>query len=507
MLNIIVPKNRFNTTDYPNLESRADGMVIPYRYGQKAGITPVCIDTSALTYKLADHAIKEIVTITADGSALSAGAYTENLAIAEFTVLSTPPLVQNTTYYIVVEADFTISATNHLKTTLITSAGGRQAYFIDGSNVWTGQSDSLSFAIWGADEVGGYQWRRLNSAGPINGWAELRKTAATTKIAQSFTTPNYAWGNYYPIRIMIYWYMVGTTTGNMHLEIHSDQVGTKVGCDCKLTDVSILQDYGSGWGQHNWPQRSAPSEVICEIKGRKNADTTLMDNVADVLEDVAETVIGVPSGELDSTVLATLKAQRTQEINPQLDSEMTFGEFLERLESGQFFKFVPQLDGTHAPVVYQSGEPAGTPHLKDEDFLSFSMTRDLDSVRRVVKTKYDMDPTTQLYDLKEQTSKIAEYGYKSHETLEIETYLKDAADATQLATDCLALFEVPQLKAAFQLRGTCLDQIPTDKVKITRSRACYAGGALDAVLFRILSITKTKHGDVKVTALLDSQSY
>ena len=65
VINLIIPRKRYNKTDYPNLEDRADGMVIPDIYGEVHNITPVCVDTSALTYKIANREITSIDEVVA----------------------------------------------------------------------------------------------------------------------------------------------------------------------------------------------------------------------------------------------------------------------------------------------------------------------------------------------------------------------------------------------------------------------------------------------------------
>jgi hypothetical protein len=99
--------------------------------------------------------------------------------------------------------------------------------------------------------------------------------------------------------------------------------------------------------------------------------------------------------------------------------------------------------------------------------------------------------------------------YGVEDTLEVETYLKQAGDAATLAADYLGMYEMPPLEITFEIRGYGLNLIPgRDKVKITRMRAAYAGGILNDVLFRIVKITK-KPGtaSTEIVAIQDDQTY
>jgi len=295
----------------------------------------------------------------------------------------------------------------------------------------------------------------------------------------------------------------------MYMTIYSDQGSTQVGIKSKVRYCNFVSTSNNNI-RFSFPQRGVPSEILVDIEGYKNEDESLMDNVADILEDVLVNIVGISSGDLDSAAFTALKTARTQSINPQLDREITFNAFIEKLERGQLFKFMPTLEGKFSPRYYASGEPSGTPHLRDEDFIenSFKCYRNLASVKRKYLIKYDENPTTQIYLEKEAISTIAEYIYKNKETLELETYLKDGADATQLTIDYRGLQEYPQREIGFEVSSYLLDKIPTDKVKITRTRGDNSGGAFDAVLFRILKLTKKQStGTVVCRAVLDAQTY
>jgi len=104
---------------------------------------------------------------------------------------------------------------------------------------------------------------------------------------------------------------------------------------------------------------------------------------------------------------------------------------------------------------------------------------------------------------------VAKFVYGTEETLEVETYLKREAAAATLAADYLGMYEVPPLEITFEIRGYGLDLIPgRDKVRITRTRAAYAGGALNDALFRIVKITKRPAtASTEIVAVLDTQTY
>jgi len=232
---------------------------------------------------------------------------------------------------------------------------------------------------------------------------------------------------------------------------------------------------------------------------------------ADMVEDLIVNRLGKSSSILNAVALLDFKTNRRQEIAAYIDSDTTFGDIVGKLESSLLFKFVPLHDGTYAPSVYADSDPVGItpPHFFDEHFLSFSMRRDFSAVRSIVKAKYAETPDAQEFKVAEATSNVAKFVYGTEETLEVETYLTDGTDATTLAEDYLYMYETPPLEITFEVRGYGLDLLPgRNRVRITRTRATYAGGTLNGVLFRIVKITK-KPGtaSTEIVAVLDTQTY
>ena len=197
---------------------------------------------------------------------------------------------------------------------------------------------------------------------------------------------------------------------------------------------------------------------------------------------------------------------KTQVLGVYLNREITFGQFVEKLEGGQLFKFLPKLDGTYTFVVYAAG--AATLYLYDENYLSFSSYRDLSAVRRTIKVKFNENPSKQIFNFTEDSSDIAKWLYKNEESLEVATYLYTLANAVTLRNNYKTLLEYPPRIIEFEMQGLGFDLIPTDKMNITRTRGDNTGGTFDGVLFRVLEVTKRMgNNTTKIKAQLDTQTY
>ncbi len=522
MLNTIIPKTRYNSTTYPNIEAeanRVDGAPIPIAIGDIHNVMPVCIDTIAQTFKLAGHAIDTINAVRAGADTLVLNTdYTVDLANGELTIVSTPKVVANTTYYILFESDIAIDGANyyafeenlgHYHPKVGAEFDGERFWTIDGSDNWSDSGRGLYFDVMGKTSLDGdeeylvqrYSKVNFTKTGHWDAGALFRQAAGNTKVAQQFTTPATG-GPWYVNRIR-----VGLTAVGALATARITNVSILSAAKAQIGAKSIRYEDPAGAG--NFPQRSEVTEIQCDLQGAEKAGA-MIDTVADAVEYLVGTTLAKSATLLDATGLADLAAARTQKVKLYLDKEQPFGDqVLGKLEAGQLWKLPQQLDGTYKPIVYAAGEPANTPHFHDEDYITFRMWQDYSSVRQVVKVRYDEDAGNQEFKVSEVSSDYARFFYLNEEQLEIETYLAASAGAAWCAGEYSGMYETPPLMAEFEVHGYGLDLIPgRDKVKLTRTRAAYAGGTLSAVLFRILRLQKKPGTSTTViTCQLDTQTY
>ena len=512
MLNIALPKTHYNTTDYPNLEERADGAPVPIAYGVITDVVPVCINTSTQVYQLAGHAIHAVTQArTPEGTVLTEGVdFTLNAGKNQLTLLATPYLAANTTYYFVVEADYAVSGSDYLRLVTKDAYANGQVFSIDGSDAWTGDAGhDLMFKVYGKESLGGSEAVMVNNGNqPNSGMIALRNAAARTRLAQSFKTP--ASKSFYVTRIQLFFRKTGAPSGSVRVAILSAYTPAEVQVGIK-SEASVIPTGTSAPRFVSFPQRATDSGLVCDIEGAEEVGSggaAIVDG-ADMLEDLVVTRLEKSSSILDVAALADFKANRSQAVKAYIDRDTTFGDILGKLESSLLFKFVPLHDGTYAPTVYAAGEPAGTPHFFDEHYLSFSMRRDFSAVKSIVKVKYDENPSNQEMKVAEADSNVARFVYGTEETQEVETCLTDGAEAATLAASYLGMYETPPLEVTFEIRGYGLNLVPgKDKVKITRTNAAYAGGALAGVLFRITKLTKRPAtASTEIVCVLDTQTY
>lgn len=507
MFNILVPKNHFLHADYPGMEENILGLPIPIGWGNIHDIVPFCIDTAGLVFKIVDQAIEDIVEIRSKGIPLSAGSFTEDLAVAEFTLKGTPYIVEGETYYFAISGDYTIDGTNYLRLISETIHASQQGYEIDGADLWsTHAGRQLLFAIYGKERLDLDEELILGSFGIPIGTINLRDAAARTRVGCSFVAPaaDRGFGHFVTrIRIFLSAPSAGTPAGNIWATLFSGinpdaQIGMQ-GDAVALTDPSV------GSYTLTMPQDGEDSDLLADIE----SPNPKLVYGADILKDLFVSILGKPLAILEPTSLANLLALRTQELKVFVDRDTAVGDFIGKLEASLLWKFLPLQDGTYGTIVFEPGEPAGTPHFRDEDFLSFKIERDLAVVRNIVRIKYDENPATQEFKTAEATSDLARLFYSNEESIEIETWLRHDVDAVDLAEDYSYFFQEPQARIIFEVHGAGLNLLPgRDKVKITRSRAAWAGGSINGELFRIMRVTKRPATNTaEIMAVPDTRTY
>lgn len=510
MFNVQLLKNRYNTDTYPNLEERMNGALIPIGYGNVHAIVPTCIDTTTKKYKMLDHATHALDAVHKEIETLVAGSdYVEDLALAEFTLYSTPYLAANTTYYFAIEADFPISGGNYISFKLNGGSGyaDGQVYAIDGAAVWTPDAaKDLLFRIQGVTALGGTPVTKINAAGVRGKGFYLRKSADHTRIGQSFKTGATA---FYLTSVFLWSTKKGTVpASNLKITILSayNPAEVRVGAVSLPSAIKTSETY---WAYSvKFPMQNENTNLLCDVRGREIGAVYITDG-ADLLESIVVDQLGKPAALLDPAYLADFKAKRTYEMKFFCDDDTKFKEFLGKLETSLLFKLHELLDDTYAPIVYENDDPAGTPHFKDEDYVSFQLFYDWASVKHKTTVLWDENPGNKECKAAETTSHLAKFLYKTEETLEIQSYHATSVGASWLSGALSVMYSAPPLMATFEVHGYGLDLIPAkDKVRLTRTRAAYAGGVLNGVLFRILKLQKKPETSTTViTCQLDTQTY
>jgi hypothetical protein len=507
MLEAKIIDSWYNETDYPNADPDIYGIGIPKLWAPKTNISPHLIDQKTSKYKICDNQLASIDAVRSKGQTLTSGThYSEDLTNGEFTFLSGAPFVEGgSTYYIMFYGDWTISTSNYIWVVGRTTShyAGGTFYKINGAGTWSDQSEDLIFRVYGRRPGGSEEELIIDgyTSGGTPRSNTFRYDSNNTTYAQSITIPSGQ--DWYITRVRWYSRRFGTPSGDVWIEIHSDQVGTQVGGDSETLDATTINSGGTvAIDDNDWDLFNA-ADIRVDATGQYS-------DLDDVIDDLLQNSAGMASGDIDTAALAALGTALTEDQGIFVqDDDATVLDTLLTLESGLLFKHHEDADGKITFTQFSSGEPAGTPHLKDADIISFKTIIDPTEIIKTINFFYDEDPTEGTWSLYQATSTTAQYLYKSKKELDIYTYHVSEANADGYGDDMSEINEVPKRSIEVTTREKdMLDRIPTNKVKITQERAPgFSGGTLSGVLFRIFEIEKQPNGLVRFTAQLDSQTY
>lgn len=493
---------KFTLTAYPNMDTAWENKPIPTGYGAKENIQPVLIDRKNLIYKLCLRDLDSIDEVRAGGISLIEGThYDTDLSNGQFTLNGPPWLAKLTTYYIVISTDaLWANAANYVSIMCDNGAGyaDGQTFEIDNGGVWTGVAKDLNFKVLSKEaSVETADEELLISFISGSDSIALKDNIARFKIAQSF---QFNAADQKITKIGLQLKKVGSPTGTLRVEIHSDQAGTRLGGWATI-DIDSLSTGVFYWRFLEYTEYENVEEI--------EVDFTTEDSIArDILEHALESLMGIDMSLIDSDLMDALEAARTETLAVFLDEDLTGEGFINRLGITSAFHFVPLPNGTFGPIVFVAGEPSGTPHLYDEDYISFSQQRQAENTAVKVIIKYDKDPTNDEWKQVERISSTAGELYKAVEILEVETWLIEKTDAEALGDLYLGLIEEPLKKVFIALPIVGFTMYPGQKVKLWRTRADNAGGVFDGVLHRLIKLTKNlSNGTVNLECWKDTQSY
>ena len=528
MLNTKIPINKYNknVAPYLNMDPQFDGQSISVLWGHKHGIVPVCVDTVNGLWKICDRtkitrdALDSIEEIKADDIVLvSMADFTPHLDEGTFELQSSPYLAAATKYWFAFEGTWVPDGVNCLYTVCSNGDEGYngECYTINGDDadpaaVWTidGAGASLGFRIYGRLVIDGEEACMVSFVYYDPRAVYLRKAVdgSNTRFGQSFTTGA---SGFYVTRIVIPMNNEGNPTGLYRARLYS-KIHDNGGPEVRVGPVSgdrTAGEIGPSWWDVSWTLRGTPNKILVQATGPPD-NGGVLDQVGDIIEDVYENLLGGDAtNDLVTADFDALKLVKTEHLGILLNSEVTFNEFIESLEVGQLFKFLPTLDRKYTVKFGANDGGPGAPWFHDEDFLSFKVKRSWKSIFGIIKLKYNEDPELQEWATEIYESIIADYIYKNTETLTLETKLVAQADAAATAAKYGSLLEYPVKTIIFEVScGSGFSLMPMDKVKISRTRGDNTNGIFDGVLFCILEVNKNAvEGTAVITAVLDAQTY
>ena len=214
------------------------------------------------------------------------------------------------------------------------------------------------------------------------------------------------------------------------------------------------------------------------------------------------TTLGVSSSKISSANFSTLDA-----VSPTLGVYLTVATqaaaVMRTLEQSMYAQLYVGLDGLW--TCRQFDPSTSTTALVDADFATWQVEEDLSTALDEVLVQYDHRNASGAYFQTSQSDSSVQYGAETSDSTSLPTYLRNSADASNLASHMLFLRSVAPARITTELRGLQLMTASAgDMVAITRARGPIARtGTLDGQIFEIVKLTKVLGPTPTVTAVLE----
>jgi len=220
---------------------------------------------------------------------------------------------------------------------------------------------------------------------------------------------------------------------------------------------------------------------------------------------------GIDEERLHLPSFLDLKAGRTQKIGIYLCVETETLEVGRGLKRSATFQSFPLLNGQYVARRYVEGTTDETPRYRNEDYHFFQLEQDTEQAIKTIVIRYDQDPSLQeIWQYESTDYDRTEWKHNVKNTLIVDTYLTNAAEAETLRDFYNLLLREPPDRLIATLPASMLSVNPTDKAIFTKSVLNDQDveiNVLEDEVYRIMEATKNiSEGLVDVVALKDIQS-
>lgn len=212
---------------------------------------------------------------------------------------------------------------------------------------------------------------------------------------------------------------------------------------------------------------------------------------ADILRTFWVRFLNQSESLIDETSLIAARVDAPERLCVYLDTPTEMRKVFEKLQNSNFANVVIDNKGKLRYIVTNEGEvPADVIRLSTPDFLSFSITTELDDVYQRITIRYGRDPSTGDFQEVASIDDLVPVMFERSNEKVLDTYLVANADAKAIATTFLALSSKAPRKAKLELRAVA-DVVEGMKFLINRRRGASSTQGLQNELFRVLLVRRS----------------
>jgi len=236
-------------------------------------------------------------------------------------------------------------------------------------------------------------------------------------------------------------------------------------------------------------------EIRCDAIGQPAAGADTSSDYIKLPGEVArwilKTFLGYTDAKLDLPSFSSVDTEVPFVLAKYFKSETTVREALRGIERSALGTIRPKKDGTVEFFVWDpwSGS-ASAIELSDEDFSRFETDVKMDTVYYETNVRYDENPAKPgSFQVETASHNATKYLTDSSNSIIVETYLKNAADAQTLAQRINLLYRGITIEIDFvELGVRMIAHELYERVKVTKTRAPSTAGCFLSRLMEILEL-------------------
>ncbi len=472
-LNEDIVATKFYQANYPNMEEGKEGAPQPWIFGYVEGIVPTCIETLTHIYRIANHALEEVVAVYKDGVLLTLTTdYTLSGDNTEITLVADPG---DSIITCKVKGAKCNQATNLIKYS--------EGYW---NSVWDGLSN-MSGVYYAkplmttgiTDPYGG---TRATEFADLDPWpipadfvSGIKQTFANSGVTYSVgvTYTVSIWARCVTGTLTVYFGFDATHNSTFVLTTTWQRLTYTAAYVSGGTNIYIAertQMEHTSW-QIAFPQAvqdSALTRYTQTTNAVKTADAFSY-NVADILAYFLSGNGPVSQAyTIDVEGINELLIRRYDLIGWQLDTVQKGSDFLSLLMRTSTFQLTPLLDGSVKPYIYKTTVDSDLT-IRSEDIKSCVKYRDTTAVRKSVICKYGYDQSLDAWKQIVVTDDDVEIRYGTNDYLEIETANVLGLPAQDAATYLLEMYKQPPTKIDLKVGACAVSLVPGDQITLYKT--------------------------------------
>jgi hypothetical protein len=249
-------------------------------------------------------------------------------------------------------------------------------------------------------------------------------------------------------------------------------------------------------------------DIEVDVTGKPDGNGGYLQTFSAIVEDLLVTFANVHASDLDAPAFAQAALDAPEELALWIKSPRSLASILSTAEPGfaslerSVNGYVIQtLDGKWTCRIWSPNSDTSTlPRFRKEDLARFQPQPKLETVFATTRVQFDFNHARNEWDIEEDTDATVQYLAETTDRLDIFTFLKQPADALNLAHRYQFISGAVALEIEFEERGITLARaLAGDRLLVTYAPAPDISGAFTDKLFELIRLDLAFNPELRIS--------